>query len=206
MQKMKILRLFLLATLLFTFAVPALGLSGSTSVSAVTKEACDKDPTIAGCPQLSGSGGGSAGGGGTSSGGGSAGGGSAAGSGTSSGDTSGKGVDLVGDAQCATAENIQCIESTQDPAVGTPCNNTNCDIFTRYLDPFINAMAIFAGLAVVIGMIYGGIEYAASGGDPQKAASGKRHVKIAIIAFLVFLFLLTMLKFLVPGVLLFEKK
>lgn len=106
---------------------------------------------------------------------------------------------LINKAQCVETENSKCIGVTQDPAVGQNCTNTNCNIFIRYLNPAINLGAILAGLAVVIGIIIGGIQYATSGGDPQKAATGKGHVKKAVIALIGFFFLYAFLRFLIPG-------
>lgn len=90
-----------------------------------------------------------------------------------------------------------------DPAVsgGGQCPNArNCTVITEYVQPMVDFLAAFVGVAVVIAMIYGGIEYASSGGDPQKAAAGKNRIRNAIGALLLFLFFYTFLRFaLLPG-------
>ncbi len=85
----------------------------------------------------------------------------------------------------------------KDKAAG--CTNTDCDLIAKYVNPFIKFLSIVAGMAVTIGIIYGGIQYAASGGDPQKTATAKTHIKNSVIALLVFFFLYAILRFLVPG-------
>ncbi len=75
----------------------------------------------------------------------------------------------------------------------------NCTIITKYLNPFIRLLSIIAGLAVTIGVIFGGIQYSSAGGDPQKIAKAKMHIRNSIIALLVFLFLYAILRFLIPG-------
>jgi hypothetical protein len=78
------------------------------------------------------------------------------------------------------------------------CAKSN-NLFDRYLNPFIRFLSIAVGLAVVIGILIGGLQYIASAGDPQKAAAGKKHIWNAVLALIVYLFLFAMLNFLIPG-------
>ena len=71
--------------------------------------------------------------------------------------------------------------------------------FAKYLNPTIRVLSFVAGLAAVIGITIGGIQYAASGGDPQKTAAGKGKVIKALYGLLAFLFLYSALQFLSPG-------
>ena len=48
--------------------------------------------------------------------------------------------------------------------------------FAKYLNPTIRLLSAVAGSLVIIGLILGGIQYSASGGDPQKAAAGKAKI------------------------------
>lgn len=122
---------------------------------------------------------------------------------------------LSDQARCSGGAN-SCVCSPSNPnpkicgdpaATGDPiidCNNDGttdkgCTLFTKYINPLIRLLAGVAGIAVVIGIIYGGIEYSASAGDPQKAAKAKTHIRNSIVAFIFFLFLYTILKFLIPG-------
>ncbi len=124
------------------------------------------------------------------------------------------GANLVDDAKCQETGSAKCAPNCPDPASGKPvpagcpaardCRSAgtdaaSCNVVAKYLNPLINALGILAGVAVTIGIIVGGIQYASSGGDPQKAAEGKKHIKMAVIAFVGFLFMYTFLSFLIPG-------
>jgi hypothetical protein len=116
-------------------------------------------------------------------------------------------ADLVQDAQCTGANCVpQCSDSAAtgntsnscDPA-SQACSKSNCDLVAKYVNPLILLLTICVGLAVTVGIIWGGIEYASSAGDPQKSASGRRHITMAIIALLGYFFIYGAIKFLFPG-------
>lgn len=88
-----------------------------------------------------------------------------------------------------------------DKAVsGGNCSNLNqCDLITKYLNPAIAFFSAFFGVAVVISIIYGGIEYGSSGGDPQKVSAGKKRIRNALFALIAYIFLFALLNFIVPG-------
>ncbi len=75
---------------------------------------------------------------------------------------------------------------------------TSC-LFAKYVNPTVELLSIVVGIVVVFGIISGGIQYAASAGDPQKAAAGKGKIMKAIYGLLAFLFLYSALQFLSPG-------
>ncbi|HEX8227373.1 MAG TPA: hypothetical protein VF572_05910 [Candidatus Saccharimonadales bacterium] len=77
--------------------------------------------------------------------------------------------------------------------------DANCNIISKYLNPFIRVLTVMVAIAVVIGIIVGGIQYSSSAGDPQKAAAAKDRIRNSIIAFIFFLFLYALLRFLIPG-------
>ena len=81
---------------------------------------------------------------------------------------------------------------------GTNKSASTC-LFGKYINPFVNLLAALVGLAVVGGIIYGGILFSSSAGDPQKAAQGKEHIRNALIALLAYILLYTFLQFLIPG-------
>lgn len=81
----------------------------------------------------------------------------------------------------------------------TTANISNCDLITNYVNPFVRFLSAFVGLAVTISIAWGGIEYAMSGGDPQKASQAKNRIRNAIIALITFFFLFALLNFLIPG-------
>ena len=72
-------------------------------------------------------------------------------------------------------------------------------IVERYINPFINLLAAMAGIAVVISIVLGGIQYSSAGGDPGKVAAARDRIRKAIIALLAFLFLYAFLNWLLPG-------
>ncbi len=86
-----------------------------------------------------------------------------------------------------------------DPALEAVCNEDGCELIQKYVNPFINLMTVLVGIAVVIGIIVGGIQVATSAGDPQKAASGKDHIRNAMIAIVAYLLLFSGLQFILPG-------
>lgn len=94
------------------------------------------------------------------------------------------------------------IDHKQDTAIGSAkcATATNCELVKNYVQPAVDFLAAFVGVAVVISMIYGGIEYASSAGDPQKASSGKKRIRNSIGALLLFFFFYAFLRFvLLPG-------
>lgn len=77
-------------------------------------------------------------------------------------------------------------------------NEDNCGII-RYLVIFINVLSAVVGLVVVGSIIYGGIQYSMAGSDPQKVSEAKRRIRNAVIALMFFLFMFSLLNYLVPG-------
>jgi hypothetical protein len=76
---------------------------------------------------------------------------------------------------------------------------SKCDLMTKYVYPFINFLSALVGLVVVISIVIGGIQYGSSAGDPQKVTAAKNRIRNALIALVTFIFLYSLLNFLVPG-------
>ena len=94
----------------------------------------------------------------------------------------------------------KCASVPDAAANGGNCSDINqCDLFAKYLNPFIRLMSALVGVIVVISIILGGIQYGSSAGDPQKATQAKARIRNSIIALLVFLFLYAILNFVIPG-------
>jgi len=72
-------------------------------------------------------------------------------------------------------------------------------LFSKYLNPVINLLSAVVGLVVVIGIIFGAIQVSSSAGDPQKAASGKGHIRNALLGLLAYILLYSFLQFIIPG-------
>lgn len=77
-------------------------------------------------------------------------------------------------------------------------NGMDC-IIIRYVNPFIAFLGAVTGVAVVIAIVLGGIQYSAAGGDPGKVAEAKNRITKAVLALLAFIFLLSFISFLLPG-------
>jgi len=88
-----------------------------------------------------------------------------------------------------------------DPAAtsGNCKDIQKCDLITKYINPLVNLLSALVGVAVVISIIIGGIQYSQSAGDPQKAAMARNRIRNAILALIAFIFLYAMLNFLIPG-------
>lgn len=90
-------------------------------------------------------------------------------------------------------------ETCPDPAAKASCDDDACDLVQLYLNPAIALLSGLVGLVVAGSIIFGGIEYSSSQGDPQKAAKAKSRITNAIFALIAYLFLWAFLQFLIPG-------
>ncbi len=81
---------------------------------------------------------------------------------------------------------------------GTGSSPTSC-MFAKYINPVIQVLSVLAGIAVVIGIVVGGIQYGASAGDPQKAAKARGMITKALMGLVAFMFLYSAFQFLSPG-------
>ena len=69
----------------------------------------------------------------------------------------------------------------------------------NYVNPAVAFLAALAGVAVVISVIVGAIQYSSAGGDPSKVTAARNRIVESIVALLAFLFLYAFLNFLLPG-------
>jgi hypothetical protein len=79
------------------------------------------------------------------------------------------------------------------------CNTTNCDLVKKYVNPAIQMLTIAFGLIAVISLVMGGIQYSASGGDPQKVTEAKKRISMTLMAVAAYAFAFAFIQFLVPG-------
>jgi hypothetical protein len=80
----------------------------------------------------------------------------------------------------------------------------NCEAKSDYpvvnlLLDIINFLAVGVGIAVVGGIIWGGMLYASSNGDSTKAKQGVTTIVNSVIGLLLFIFTFALVNFLVPG-------
>ncbi len=85
------------------------------------------------------------------------------------------------------------------PSTDSDCNENTCDLIGKYVNPIINVLSVVFGLIAVISIIFGGIEYTASEGDPQKATKAKSRIAKVVFAMMAYFFLYAFLQFIVPG-------
>jgi len=81
----------------------------------------------------------------------------------------------------------------QNSADGTSC------LFAKYVNPLIQVLSALVGVAVVISIIYGGIEYVTSAGDPQRAEAGKKRIIESLVGLAAFMLLYAFLQYITPG-------
>jgi hypothetical protein len=60
-------------------------------------------------------------------------------------------------------------------------------------------LSIGVGVVVAMAIILSGIQYATSEGNPEQTAKAKDHIKDAIFALLIYMFIFSILQYLVPG-------
>lgn len=94
-----------------------------------------------------------------------------------------------------------CPQSGSDPGATCATNGSggSCDIVAKYVNPAINLLSVTFGLFAVISIILGGINYATSGGDPDKANKAKRRIANTVIGLVAYIFLYAFLQFVIPG-------
>lgn len=82
---------------------------------------------------------------------------------------------------------------------GSLCNADGASPITALLLWVINIMGIGVGIAVTVGIIFGGITYSMSDGDAGKAKEGQEIIVNAIIGLFLFMFMYAGANFLIPG-------
>ncbi|QQS18968.1 hypothetical protein IPL68_02830 [Candidatus Saccharibacteria bacterium] len=107
----------------------------------------------------------------------------------------------VGDvANCPTGQtNLVKSPRTCCPT-GHHTDTQDCFV-AKYVNPAIKLFSMIAGVAIIAGVIMGGIQYSASTGDPQKAAAAKSKISKALVSLMVFMFLFAGIQFMSPGAL-----
>lgn len=86
-----------------------------------------------------------------------------------------------------------------ETSIDFQCDTYDTDGVSAIIMYVINFMAVGVGIAVVIGIIFGGITYAQSDGEESKAKEGREMIANSIIGLFLFLFLYAGADFLLPG-------
>jgi hypothetical protein len=79
------------------------------------------------------------------------------------------------------------------------CANSSSNPIVDMLLVIINFMAVGVGIAVVGGIIWGGLLYASSNGDSAKVQQAKMIIVNSVIGLLLFFGIYGIVNFLVPG-------
>lgn len=88
-------------------------------------------------------------------------------------------------------------QDSQDCSAGASCiNNNYLVIMGKWI---INILSALVAVVVVGVIVFAGIEYSSSGGDPGKTAAAKKRIVNAIIALVAYMFLYVALQWLIPG-------
>lgn len=69
----------------------------------------------------------------------------------------------------------------------------------KLLEVGVNVLAIVVGIVAVINIIIGGIQYTASGGDPQKVKDARNRIYNTVYGIVAFVFLYAFMQWLIPG-------
>lgn len=79
------------------------------------------------------------------------------------------------------------------------CNTDTDNPILGLLLEIINFLAVGVGIAVVGGIVWGGMLYASSNGDSSKAKQGITTIVNSVLGLLLFMFTYALINFLVPG-------
>lgn len=87
--------------------------------------------------------------------------------------------------------------STEKDCTGDDLSQ-DCKV-VEWLVLFVNVLSGMVGVVVVIMIIVAGIQYTASGDDPQAVAKAKTHIYNAVLALVLFIFGFAVLQWVIPG-------
>lgn len=76
--------------------------------------------------------------------------------------------------------------------------STDCGI-VEYINLAINILSGLVGVVIVIMITVGGIQYSASKDNPQATAAAKGRIINAMTALVIYLFMVALLQYIVPG-------
>lgn len=88
--------------------------------------------------------------------------------------------------------------NSKGDCTGDDLNESNCGI-VYYINVFINILSAIVGIVVTGVIIWGGIIYSTSKGDPGKISEGKKKIMNGITSLALFVFSYAFLQWVVPG-------
>lgn len=93
----------------------------------------------------------------------------------------------------------QVVEAETKRARNTCETWDDCPLMSNYVTPAINALSGAVGIVVVTMIVWGGIRYTSSRDNPQQAATAKEHIRNALFALVIYIFMIAFLNWVVPG-------
>lgn len=94
---------------------------------------------------------------------------------------------------------VCCPKGTATTSNSTTEADASACMFRKYINPAIYLLSVIAGIAVVGGLIYGGILYASSAGQAQKVTKAKSTITKALTALVMLMLLAPFIRFMSPG-------
>lgn len=95
----------------------------------------------------------------------------------------------------------EALRNFKDPRLDAQCKSglrSNCK-FMEIIRNIARALSATVGVAVVIGIVVGGIQYSAARDNPQASAAAKKRITNSILALVIYLFSFAFLQWLIPG-------
>jgi hypothetical protein len=79
------------------------------------------------------------------------------------------------------------------------CVATSGDCISNDIQLAINVLSVVVGIVILGMVVFGGIRYSLSRSNPQEVQAAKGHLTNAIIALIAYVFIYTLLQWIVPG-------
>lgn len=101
-------------------------------------------------------------------------------------------------ATACAAHTVSAGTNSKGECVGDTLDASNCGII-YYINMFINILSAMVGIVVTGVIIWGGIIYSTSKGDPGKISEGKKKIFNGVSSLAMFIFAYAFLQWVVPG-------
>lgn len=95
-------------------------------------------------------------------------------------------------------------QSPYEPSIDLGCKGVGNPILDL-LFAIIRFLSYGVGLIIVASMVYAGIQYIGSRGDPNSTALAMKRIQANVVALLLFVFAFAIVNYLVPGTFLNQK-
>jgi heme/copper-type cytochrome/quinol oxidase subunit 2 len=79
------------------------------------------------------------------------------------------------------------------------CNGAHKNPILDMTFALIRFLSVGVGIVVIVSVIFAGIQYTTSQGNPEKTAQAKSRIQTSIMALIFYLFIFAIVQFLVPG-------